>query len=52
VMFVSMALAGISAVSWFFGWFWWMLLIELIVAAALYAPMRASIKAARWTTME
>ena len=52
VMFVSMALAAISALSWAFGWFRWMLLMEVIVAAALYAPMRASIKAARWTTME
>jgi hypothetical protein len=52
VMFVSMALAAISALSWSFGWFWWMLLTEVIVAAALYAPMRASIKAARWQSIE
>jgi len=52
VMFISMALAGIAAVAWSGGWFWWMLLIESIVAGALYVRMRASIQAGTWTAME
>jgi ABC-2 type transport system permease protein len=52
VMFVSMALAGFATWAWSAGWFRWLLLIEAIVAVALYAPMRASIKAGRWQSME
>jgi hypothetical protein len=52
VTFVSMALAAIALWAWVTGWFGWMLLAEAIGVAALYAPMRASIKAGRWAPEE
>ena len=41
VMFVSMAISGIAAWSWSAGWYCWFLLVEAIIAAALYAAPAA-----------
>jgi hypothetical protein len=52
VMLISGALSGLAMWSWASGWFRWLLLIELLLAVALYFIMRRSIDSARWTTLE
>jgi hypothetical protein len=51
VMFFSMALAGISLLAWSTGWFWWFLLVEVVVAAALYVALRHSLGQVRWSPL-
>jgi hypothetical protein len=38
--------------AWSGGWFWWLIMFELLAVAALYVGMRASISAARWPPLE
>jgi hypothetical protein len=38
--------------AWSGGWFWWLIMLELVAVAALYVGMRASISAARWPPLE
>ena len=52
VMMVSALLALLATLSWNYGWFQWMLLIEAMALLAIYLPMRASVGAARWTSLE
>jgi hypothetical protein len=51
-MMIGFALAGIVSWSWTAGWFWWLLLVETIAAAVLYAAMRAALARANWPSME
>jgi hypothetical protein len=51
-MMIGFALAGIVTWSWTAGWFWWLLLVETIAAAVLYAAMRAALARANWPSME
>src|SRR4051812_11955670 len=44
VTMVSVALAGVTAWAWTAGWFWWLLVGEAILGAALYLAMRASLR--------
>ncbi len=48
----SMALAGITAWAWSTGWFKALLLVELVLVAAAYAGLRASLAASRWESLE
>jgi len=52
VMLVSGLLSGAATWAWSGGWFWWLIVSELIVVVALYVGMRASISAARWPPLE
>jgi len=52
VMFVSMALSGVAAVSWSSGWFWWFILGEAVVAAGVYAVLHHGLTNAAWSTSE
>jgi ABC-2 type transport system permease protein len=51
-MLASMALSGLALLAWSFGWFWWFVLVETIVAVASYVMMRNSLSKARWESME
>jgi ABC-2 type transport system permease protein len=52
VMFVAFALAGLASFSWSQGWFWRLIIGEIIVAAGLYALMRLKLARTRWPPME
>ena len=52
VMMVSAALSGLAVLAWSGGWFWYLMLFELIVVAAVYIKLRALISASRWPSME
>lgn len=52
VMIVSGLLVLVATLSWNYGWFRWLLLIEVITAIGLYFPIRASVASARWTSLE
>jgi len=45
-------LAGVAAWAWSGGWFWWLVLAELLAVSALYAGLRSLISAARWPPLE
>jgi ABC-2 type transport system permease protein len=50
--FSSLLMAGLTAWAWSRGWFLWLLLVETLVAGAVYAGMRASLAAQRWRPVE
>jgi hypothetical protein len=52
VTFVSLPLAGIATWAWSNGWFWWLILIESVIAAGLYVGLRSQISRVRWDLME
>ena len=52
VMFVAFALSGLAAFSRTHGWFWWLILVEAVVAAGLYSLMRLSLTKARWSSID
>lgn len=52
VTMIAMALSGIVAVAWSFGWFWWLILVELVVVAVLYVALRQKAETVRWDSME
>jgi ABC-2 type transport system permease protein len=52
VMMVSALLALVATLSWNYGWFKWLLLVEAILAVGLYLAMRASVGRSRWTSLE
>jgi hypothetical protein len=52
VMFVSMALAGISLWAFSTGWFAWFLLGETVIVTVTYLLMRRSLASVRWTPLE
>lgn len=49
---VSMALSGVVAWSWAYGWFWELVGVEAVVALALYAALRRRVTKARWPALE
>jgi ABC-2 type transport system permease protein len=49
---VSTILSALASWAWTFGWFNWLLLVELILVLGLYALMRAAIEGARWESAE
>jgi hypothetical protein len=51
-MLAASGLSGLVAWSWHAGWFHWLLLCETVLAAGLYAAMRASLRSTRWPAME
>jgi hypothetical protein len=52
VMMVSGLLALAATLSWNYGWFKWLLLVEVIAAMGLYFSMRTSLGSVRWTSLE
>jgi hypothetical protein len=52
VMMISMALSSVAMWAWSGGWFLWLMLGELLLAAGLYAKLRRSVAAARWPSLE
>jgi hypothetical protein len=51
-MVISGLLSATATLAWSGGWFWWLIMLELVAVAALYVGMRASISAARWPPLE
>jgi ABC-2 type transport system permease protein len=49
---VSMAISGLAAFSWATGWFWWLVLVETIVAIGLYLILRRWVTNAYWPSLE
>ncbi len=49
---ISLALAALAAWAWSSGWFFWLIVAELIVAVSVYAVMRRSLNSARWRSFE
>jgi hypothetical protein len=52
VMIIVLPLAGLASFSWSRGWFGWLILGEVIVAAGAYFAMRLTLAKAPWPTME
>ena len=51
-MIFGFGLAGVAAWSWSGGWFWRLVLVEIIVAAGLYVSLRYWLSRARWDAAE
>jgi ABC-2 type transport system permease protein len=49
---ISMGLSALASFSFSTGWFWWLILVETIVAAAIYAVLRWTVDQARWPSLE
>jgi ABC-2 type transport system permease protein len=49
---VSMAISGLATMAWWAGWFWWLVIVESIVAVGLNRVMVRSIAALRWSSLE
>lgn len=52
MMMVSGVFAGVGALAWSQGWFWWLVLGEAILTACVYAGMRASVSNSRWKPID
>ncbi|MGD9632642.1 MAG: hypothetical protein AB7G28_26945 [Pirellulales bacterium] len=52
VTIISMALSFLVAAAWSLGFFWWLILAEVVAAAALYSMLRYRAAQARWDSME
>jgi hypothetical protein len=52
VMMISMVLAAAATVCWSLGWFWWLMLGELICVSALFFGFRAAVAQTRWESLE
>ena len=52
VMIIAFALAGVTELAWLHGWFWWLVIGEMVVAAGIYGIMLAVIGRARWAPAE
>ena len=52
MMFGSMILSGLAMAAKHFGFFWWMILAESVVAVVSYVGLRAMVETARWPSME
>jgi len=52
VMAISLALSGLAAWGWTGGWFWWLVLVETVVAGSVYATMRASLATVGWAPLD
>lgn len=51
-MAVAPLLAAIASWAWSAGWFVWLLLVETIVGATIYATIRSSLTNMRWSSMD
>ena len=52
VTFISFPLAGLTSWAWSQGWFWWLVLGEVVVAGATYAILRARVSGVTWDSIE
>ena len=52
VMIIAFALAGVTELAWLHGWFCWLVIGEMVVAAGIYGIMLAVIGRARWAPAE
>jgi len=52
VMAITFGLAIVASMAWTQGWFWWLVLVEAIVAVCLYCGMRLSLAKTRWLNSE
>jgi ABC-type proline/glycine betaine transport system permease subunit len=52
IMFLSLFLSAVSALAWHFGFFWWLVLVETVLALAIYRTLKRSIAAIRWKSLE
>jgi ABC-2 type transport system permease protein len=52
IIFVSMAIAGVATLTWMAGFFWYFVVVELFVAAGIYAAMRRTLNHRRWSSLE
>jgi hypothetical protein len=52
VMLISLALSGLAMWAWSNGWFWWLMLCEVLVVTGLCAGMSRAISRAKWGSLE
>jgi ABC-2 type transport system permease protein len=52
VMLISTALAGVVAMAWYFSWFRWLIVVEVIVCAAACGGCRVAMSRMRWPSTE
>jgi hypothetical protein len=52
VTFISFPLAWVTSFAWSHGWFWWLVLGEVVVVASVYAILRARINGLGWDSIE
>jgi hypothetical protein len=52
IMMISMTISGVAYIAWTIGWFWWLMLVETVAVAAIYAGMRASLAKLQWSPAE
>jgi hypothetical protein len=52
VMVIAAVLSGIATWAWSAGWFWWLVLIEGVLAAGIYAALYATLRSVRWPPLE
>jgi len=52
VMFVSLAIAGVTFFAWTFGWFRWFLLFETVFVGALFCVMQRMLNRTSWPAIE
>lgn len=50
--FFAMGLSLVVAMAWQFGWFWWFVMGEMVVAALVYAALSRQASQASWDSME
>jgi hypothetical protein len=52
VMLFAVALSGLATWAWSAGWFWWLVLVESVVAVGVHVSLYASLRAVRWSSLE
>jgi hypothetical protein len=51
-MLVSMAISGVALMARYFGVFWWLIGLEIVVAGGIYFVMRRNLNGMRWEAMD
>ncbi len=51
VMFIALGLSALASVGWAQGWYWWLVLGEVVLAAIIYTAMRLVLAKARWPAL-
>ena len=52
VMLVAMAISAVAAVTYKFGYIWWMILAEAVILLPVYFGLLAFVSRKRWNTLE
>jgi ABC-2 type transport system permease protein len=52
MMMVAVALSGLAILARSQGWFWWLIAVETVATALVYAILQRSVARARWTSLD